>query len=105
MPARATETDREYLRRLAVGSQATDAWRQLGDSLIRARYAPSVTAEDAVTAERAAEEIVEQLVGSLPRRQRMRVAVRGVAVQMRRQLADTVLLRRWNARRAAAAER
>ena len=114
VPARATETDREYLRRLArasgggasrAGSQATHAWGQLGDTLARARYARSVTAEDAVTAERAADEIVEQLVGSLSRSKRMRVAARGAAVEVRGQLADTVVLRRWNARRAVATER
>lgn len=82
VPPRPTETDREYLRRLVVGTRVHQPARVLAHALTRARYAPSVDVDDAARAERAATELIDELVGSLSRRRRIGIAVRGVGAEV-----------------------
>ena len=82
VPPRASETDREYLRRLSIGTSAQDAGTRLAGTLTRARYARSVDLEDAAEAAQAASEIIDQLIGSLSRPRRLGVTVRGTVSEL-----------------------
>jgi transglutaminase-like putative cysteine protease len=82
VPPQASETDREYLRRLVVGTTAHDAGARLALALTRARYARAVDVEDAAQAQRAASEIVAALIGSMSRPRRFAVTARGTVSEL-----------------------
>ena len=70
---RASETDAEYLARVGRGHPSA---RRLAAPAAAATYAPAITEEDAVAAERAADDLGEQLLAPLPRRRRAAVLLR-----------------------------
>ena len=100
VPPRPSETDGEYLHRLAVGSGAGESARELARMLTRARYARNVDIQDAARAEQAAKQVTQQLVGSLSRFRRVQVSMRGAAVELLTTMRDTAPLRRWSQRQA-----
>jgi transglutaminase-like putative cysteine protease len=76
MPAPAWETDREYLRRLAPDD---DNARELAAAVTVARYAPRVTDDVAVRAERAGGQLATQLLDGRPWWRRALIHARGDA--------------------------